>query len=199
MEELKEQGKVLEIGVCNVTLEQLVEYNQTGAVRYVQNRFSILDQEADRDVRRYCVEHGIGLIPYNVIEWGLLTNKILGPWRLREGDLRTPQVLPVFEEPKVEEIRAWVRNELVGLANAYGVPIEVLAIGWVINQPGVTVCLVGATSVEQIQSSLRARELLGNTELVAQLDAAYAVFEARIRDHYGLPVNEFLRNSYGLW
>jgi len=198
MEELQRQGKVVEIGVCNVTLSQLLEYNASSSVRYVQNRFSLIDQEADRDVRDYCVQNGIGLIPYNVIEWGLLTTKILGPMRLREGDLRT-RVLPVFQASQVDELRDWVRHSILPISEAYHTSIEALAIAWVISQPGVTVCLVGATSPAQIVSSLRARELLGDGDLLARLDAAYDALGNQIAERNGCSINEFLRNSCGLW
>lgn len=198
MEELKAQGKVREIGVCNVNLDQLLEYNSSGSVRFVQNRLSILDQEADRDVREYCVDSGIGLIPYNVIEWGLLTSKILVPLNLREGDLRT-RVLPVFEFEKVDAIRSWVRSHLMPIAEQRGATIERLAIAWVIAQPGVTVCPVGATRRDQIESTLRARELQGDKYLIEQLDAAYSAFENWVQEEYGTTVNLFLRNSFGLW
>lgn len=198
MEELRASGKISEIGVCNVTLEQLQEYNASGSVRYVQNRFSILDQEQDKDVREYCAENGIGLIPYNVIEWGLLTSKILGPLNLREGDLRT-RVLPVFEEDRVSVIRSWVESWLVPLASELSTTIEGIAIGWVISQSAVSVSPVGATSRSQIRASLEARSLRGNEQLLAAVDSAYDALAESIRSKYDLSLNEFLRNSFGLW
>lgn len=198
MEDLQREGKVLEIGVCNVTLAQLLEYNAAGSVRYVQNRFSILDQEADLEVRQYCAKHGIGLVPYNVIEWGLLTSKILGPLSLREGDLRK-RVLPVFSEAPVQEIQRWVQECVLPISTEHETTIEALAIGWVINQSAVTVCPVGATSRDQIKSSLRGRELLGKSEVIKRMDDAYREFEQRIQRSHGTSVNQFLRNSYGLW
>ena len=198
MEELRARGKIAEIGVCNVTLEQLQEYNASGSVRYVQNRFSILDQEQDRSVREYCAENGIGLIPYNVIEWGLLTSKIRGPLNLRDGDLRT-RVLPVFEEEKVSVIRSWVESRLVPLASEFSTSIEAIAIGWVISQSAVAVSPVGATSRSQIRSSLEARALRGNEHLLSAVDLAYQSLAESIRSEFDLSLNEFLRNSFGLW
>lgn len=198
MEELKSQGKVREIGVCNVSLSQLREYNVSNAVRFVQNRFSLLDQEADRDVREYCVAAGIGLIPYNVIEWGLLTSKILESFDLRDGDVRS-HVLPVFEPDKIGAIRNWVLSRLMPIAERRDTTIERLAVAWVIAQPGVTVCPVGATRTGQIDSTMRARDLLGDRELISELNDAYSAFELWVRETHDTTVNLFLRNSYGLW
>lgn len=198
MQELKTQGKIRAIGVCNVTLEQLKEYNATGAVQYVQNRLSFIDQEADRDVRSYCVEHGIGLIPYNVIEWGLLTDKMLQEWTLRDGDLRT-KVLPVFERPPKELLHEWIHEELKPIADQYQTTIEGLAISWVLQQPGVVTCPVGATTVNQIAASLDCSEITGNTEFLSKLNEAYEKLVVKVRAEHGVELNAFLKNSYGRW
>lgn len=198
MEELRDQGKIREVGVCNVTLPQLLEYNSSGAVRYVQNRFSLIDQEQDRDVRAYCVDKNIRLVPYNVIEWGLLTSKILEPFVLRDGDVRAA-VLPVFEPDRVETLRTWVKGRLLPLAEDVGVGIEALAIYWAFSQPGVRVCPVGATARQQLKTSLRALELRGRSGLLSELDSAYSALESCIRDEFELSVNDYLKNSFGKW
>jgi methylglyoxal reductase len=196
LEELKRQGEIRAIGVCNVSLEQLQEYTNYGQIDYVQNRMSLIDQEADRDVREYCVSHGIGLIPYNVIEWGLLTNKMLTPWDLHDSDLRT-KVLPVFSEQPKAILQKWVQQQLKPLADKYDTTIESLAIAWVLQQPGATTCPVGATTVQQIAASLQAAQLANNTVLITELQASYASLCETIRQQYGQNLNDFLKNSYG--
>jgi len=198
MVDLKKQGKVREIGVCNVTLAQLQEYNHDKDVKYVQNRFSIIDQKMDLDVREYCNSNDIGLVPYNVIEWGLLTNKILQDLHLRENDLRL-RVLPVFGDEPVQVIREWVIKFLQPLADQTHTSIEALAINWVLSQPGVSVCPIGATKNEQILSSLKALELSGRMDVIKEMDKAYYELEKRVRYQFGSELNDYLRNSYGKW
>lgn len=198
MTDLQTQGKVREIGVCNVNRQELEEYVRGGAIRYVQNRFSLVDQEADLDVRQYCSDNQIGLVPYNVVEWGLLTSKSLTHWTLREGDLRTA-VLPVFGADQMRVLGDWVRDEVLPIAERAGSTIEALAIHWVLSQPAVSFCPVGATQVAQIESSLKANDLAGRTDLVDALDRAYESLTTSVQERYGSPLNDFLRNSYGKW
>src|SRR3989344_9210303 len=40
---LQKDGKIKEIGVSNVNLEELKEYNKFGNVKYIQNRFSLIN------------------------------------------------------------------------------------------------------------------------------------------------------------
>ena len=198
MEHLQRVGKIREIGVCNVTLEQLKEYNASGSIRYVQNRFSLIDQEAGRDVRAYCVDKGIGLIPYNIIEWGLLTNRILEPFQLREGDLRT-SVLPVFGDDQISVLRCWARDQLQPIATKYGTSIESLAICWAITEPGVVAAPVGATRLDQLHSSMKSVDLFREPELRDDLGAAYRALVGVVETGHQLPLNDFLRNSFGKW
>ena len=198
MVDLKTQGKIREIGVCNVTLAELKSYNSNGDVRYVQNRFSILDQKAERDVWEYCQQYDISLIPYNVIEWGLLTNKSLTEWILAESDLRA-KVLPVFDSDPKKKIHEWVTKYLQPIAEQNNTSIEALAIHWVLSQPGVATALVGATTLNQIVSSLKASKLSGRGDIVTELNSAYNVLEEELcRDHQ-LSVNDYLKNSFGKW
>jgi aryl-alcohol dehydrogenase-like predicted oxidoreductase len=198
MLDLQKQGKIRGIGVCNVTLEQLKEYNTSGAVKYVQNRFSLVDQSFDNNFLTYCHQNDIQLIAYNVIEWGILTNKILKDLNLRENDLRT-QVLPVFNDEPLGVLRQWVIHFLKPIAERNNTKIEALAIHWALNQYRVAVCLVGATRNEQILSSLNALNLNGRTDIVKQLDVAYKELSDGVKIKYGKELNDFLKNSYGKW
>jgi aryl-alcohol dehydrogenase-like predicted oxidoreductase len=198
MVDLQKQGKIREIGVCNVTLQQLKDYNSSGAVKYVQNRFSLVDQSFSDDFLTYCHQNDIQLIPYNVIEWGILTNKILTGLKFRENDLRT-QVLPVFNEEPLGVLRQWVIHFLKPIAEKNNITIEALAIHWALNQYRVAFCLVGATRSEQILSSLNALKLYGRTDIVKELDIAYRELSDGVKAKYGKELNDFLRNSYGKW
>lgn len=196
--DLKKKGKIREIGVCNVTLDELKAYNANGDVSYAQNRFSLIDQEADRNVRSYCAENGIGLIPYKVIEWGLLTNKSLQMWQLAESDLRA-KVLPVFESAPKQMIHEWAIKYLQPIAKQHDTSIEALAIFWVLHQPGVVAALVGVTKLDQLVSSLQANELGQQDMVISSLDSAYKILKQEIQANYGLSVNDFLKNSFGKW
>lgn len=198
MAELKASGLVRHIGVCNVTVDELRAYQQGGQVEIVENRFSLIDQEQDRDVRQVAVSEGLSLVPYNIIEWGLLTSKILSVFHLRSGDVRS-QVLPVFRDEAVDLLRGWVKTYVLPVAQSRGVAIEAVTIAWAISQPGVAFAPVGATKVEQIESSMQALSIKNDAIVLAELDAAYQELVSQVRAQYGVEVNEFLRNSFGRW
>jgi aryl-alcohol dehydrogenase-like predicted oxidoreductase len=198
MVDLRKQGKIRSIGVCNVNLEQLKEYNSNGVVSYVQNRFSLIDQSLSVMFINYCEKENIKLIPYNVIEWGILTNKAIIGIALREGDSRK-KLSSVFNDEQLSLVQDWVVSQLKPIAEKYNTSIESLAIFWVNNQKLVSTSVVGATKKEQLRSSMRALALEKSPVILAALDKAYVVLADTIRSKHGKGVNEFLKNSYTLW
>lgn len=196
--DLKKQGKIGAIGVCNVNLEQLREYNTNGDVEFVQNRFSLLDQSMSEEFIQYCTDFGISIIPYNVIEWGILTNKILNDINLRDGDLRKKS-LKIFSDQAISILHQWAIQDLKPISEKYKTSIEALVILWAFNQKQISTCIVGVSKEEQLISSMQALRLESTLEIVSDLDKSYVILTERIQDQYGKKINEFLANSYGLW
>jgi aryl-alcohol dehydrogenase-like predicted oxidoreductase len=66
--ELRDAGLIRNLGLSNVTVEQIDEARQIATVATVQNRYSVDSRrpEAD-DVLRACAEHGIAFVPFFAI------------------------------------------------------------------------------------------------------------------------------------
>jgi pyridoxine 4-dehydrogenase len=70
LEDLRSEGKIRRIGVCNVTLEQLADARSVTEVSTVQNRLDLSDNRW-RDILTECESHEIGFIPYRPLRaWG---------------------------------------------------------------------------------------------------------------------------------
>ncbi len=78
MEELIEQGKVLNVGVSNFSLEQVVEANaalKKSQIASVQLSYSLVDRHPERNILPYCEREGIALLAYYPLGHGkLVTN-----------------------------------------------------------------------------------------------------------------------------
>jgi aryl-alcohol dehydrogenase-like predicted oxidoreductase len=81
LDELVRSGKVREIGCSNFSAEQLREAEEAatreGGARFVsvQNEYSLLHREPEREVLPECERAGIAFIPYFPLASGLLTGK----------------------------------------------------------------------------------------------------------------------------
>jgi aryl-alcohol dehydrogenase-like predicted oxidoreductase len=61
--ELKDEGQISEVGVSNVTVEQLDQAREIVDVATVQNEYNVANRD-DEDVLEACEEYGIGFIPW---------------------------------------------------------------------------------------------------------------------------------------
>jgi aryl-alcohol dehydrogenase-like predicted oxidoreductase len=71
LRELQEEGKVLHVGLCNVTVEQLAIARSIVEIATVQSPFNLTDT-SHADLVAECEAHGIGFMPYRPLEGGRL-------------------------------------------------------------------------------------------------------------------------------
>jgi len=188
--DLQKQGKIKDIGVSNVTLEQLKEYNKYGPIKFVQNRFSLLNQSLSYDFIDYCREHGIGVTPYQVIERGLLTDAVMRGIELREGDLRNTK--PEFANEFRRVIGQWVGEYLKPIADDLETSVSVLAIWWTMQQPAIALCICGSTKRIQVINNLKARKLTVHDDTLDRIDTSYQTLVDTIKRNYSMSVREFM-------
>lgn len=68
---LKAEGKIAEVGLSEVTVEQIEQAGSAVDIATVQNRYNLVDRASD-DVLRHCTSHGIGFLPWFPIASGRL-------------------------------------------------------------------------------------------------------------------------------
>ena len=158
MHELVEEGKARHIGCSNLTAEELrdaatcAEATGKPQVAALQNRYSLLERDAEDDVLPLCREHGIGFVPYFPLASGLLTGKY------RRGEAPPPgSRLENRPEALAEERLLWV-EDLERFAEERGHTLLELAIGGLASQPGVASVIAGATTAEQVRANAEAGE-----------------------------------------
>jgi aryl-alcohol dehydrogenase-like predicted oxidoreductase len=71
LRELQDEGKVLHIGLSEVSVDQLVEAQAVAPIVSVQNRYNLADR-ASEELLDHVEEHGIGFIPWFPLATGEL-------------------------------------------------------------------------------------------------------------------------------
>ncbi|MBD3279242.1 MAG: hypothetical protein GF390_00855, partial [Candidatus Pacebacteria bacterium] len=139
---LKDDGKIKEIGVSNVNLEELKEYNKNGNVKYIQNRYSLINQSIDKDFAQYLLNKNIKLVPYQVIDRGQLTGKVYeSVGNLKDGDLRIGR--SDWEPEKLNIIAEWSKSRLAPIAEKLGITLGQLSVAWALHQKYMGFVIVG--------------------------------------------------------
>lgn len=125
--------------------------------RVSQPSYSILDREIEKEHLPTCIEHGIGITCFRVLEGGLLSGKYAKGAAPTEGTRaqEMPGWLPLDEkDDRSFEIAAQVAE----IAKENGMTPAECAIAWTIAQKGITAAIVGVKRDEQIQQAAKAGE-----------------------------------------
>jgi 1-deoxyxylulose-5-phosphate synthase len=169
--QLIRDGKVRYIGASTMAAYQfakmLSEADRLGLARFVsmQNNYSLLYREEEREMNPLCREEGIALIPYSPLGGGLLT----GSRRTGSVRSRSPMARDRFRR-KADEA---VIDAVAEVARERGVSPAQVAIAWLLQQPGVTAPIVGATKASHLDDPVKAVGSELGAEEIAKLEGAY--------------------------
>lgn len=189
LEKLQEQGKIKEIGVSNVNLEELKEYNKTGKVRYIQNRFSLINKSINSQLEQYILQNNIKLVPYQVVDRGQLTGSVIEGIQLKDGDLRIGR--SDWDADKYNLISDWSKNNLLPIAKKIGITLGQLSMAWALHQSYLGFLIVGVTNPEYIAINLAANNISLSNEMLKEIDNAYLKLENEVKTKYGQSIREF--------
>jgi aryl-alcohol dehydrogenase (NADP+) len=168
--QLIRDGKVRYLGASSMAAYQfaklLFKADQLRLARFVsmQNNYSLLYREEEREMIPLCREEGIGLIPYSPIGGGLLAGS------RRSGSVRShsPMARDRFNR-KADEA---VIDAVASVARQRGVGAAEIAIAWLLQQPGVTP-IIGATRPGHLDDPVKALGTRLAAEEVAKLEGVY--------------------------
>ncbi len=156
LERLKEEGKILAVGVCNATVEQMADYAAAGDLASDQEKFSMLDRGCENDQLPHVREHGMAFLAYSPLALGLLTGRV-GPDReFGPGDQRLTHQR--FTAENLQAVRVFCK-ELISVASNHGATLTQLVLAWTMAQQGVSHVLVGARTEGQAVENARSAEL----------------------------------------
>jgi aryl-alcohol dehydrogenase-like predicted oxidoreductase len=189
MEELMKQGKVKELAVSNVNLEELKEYNKTGNIKYVQNRYSLITRSISDELESYLSENDIYLVPWHLLEVGLLTDKARDGFDLREEDMRND--FGYWNQENQDVISRWVVEELAPIADELEITIAQLCIAWALADRKIDYIVVGTTNPKNLRKNLRADEIDLSADTIQKLDNSYRKLEKHIQEKYSQSIKEF--------
>ncbi len=125
-----------------------------GAARFVsvQNEYSLLHRDPERDVLGECQRLGMAFIPYYPLAAGLLTGKYRKGRPAPEGSrLATGRFAGRMDDgmlDTVEALRAFAQNQ--------GCSLLELAMGWLASRTPVASVIAGATRPEQAKANAAA-------------------------------------------
>lgn len=177
LDDLQRQGKIRLAGVSNFGPTYLRDLLAHGRVESNQLCYSLLWRPIEHDLQPLCVANDISIICYSPLCQGLLTGKFSSPDDVSPSRARTrlfagsrPQSR--HGEPGCETETFVALNEIRSLCSSIGLPMNQVALAWLLAQPGVTSVIAGARNSDQALLNAAAGDLHLDPSILARLSAA---------------------------
>jgi aryl-alcohol dehydrogenase-like predicted oxidoreductase len=169
LDELVRRGSVRAVGASNFSARQVEEADavarERGIARFtaIQNEYSLLVREAERDVLPTCERLGIAFVPFFPLASGLLTGKY------RRGEAGPSGARLSDREQIASDEQFDLLDALHGYAQARGVSLVDVAIGALIARPVISSVIAGATTPEQVRANAAAARWQASDDDLAEL------------------------------
>jgi 1-deoxyxylulose-5-phosphate synthase len=165
-------GKARYIGASSMYAWQFAKAQALAQTRFVsmQNHYNVIYREEEREMIPQCIDQSVAVIPWSPLARGLLAGN-----RTRDGEkLTTRARTDAFGDSLYDpEIDFEVIDRADEVASARGVPTGQMALAWLLQRPGVTAPIVGATRLEHLEDALAAEQLSLSDEEVQRLEEPY--------------------------
>jgi aryl-alcohol dehydrogenase (NADP+) len=169
-------GKARYIGASSMYAWQFTRMRTTQRARgwspfvAMQNHYNLMYREEEREMIPYCLEEGVGLLPWSPLARGFLAGS-----RKRGARDATPR-----EKGDAFAHEWYYRDEdydvvdaVVALAKERGVPPSQIALAWLLSRPGVTAPIVGASKLNHIDDAVAALDIVLSDVECSRLEQPY--------------------------
>lgn len=170
-------GKARYIGASSMYAWQFakaqIAADAHGWTRFVsmQNHYNLIYREEEREMIPFCVDQGVGIIP-----WSPLARGFLAGTRSREtkGETLRAQTDTYAHSMYYRDNDYEVVERLIELAERRpdAKPAQ-LALAWLMHRPGITAPIIGASKMGHLEDAVAAAEMKLSDEEMRLLEEVY--------------------------
>jgi aryl-alcohol dehydrogenase-like predicted oxidoreductase len=159
--QLIRDGKVRYAGVCNYDVSQMKEAEEYINLVSDQVPYSMLRRSIEKELVPHLLENKKSILAYSPLQLGLLTGKMKPGQKFPEGDLRNDSFY--FKDENIKCTNTFL-DEIKSLANEKKATLGQIVIRWTLEQPGITIALVGARNPRQATENAKAADIKLSSE-----------------------------------
>jgi aryl-alcohol dehydrogenase-like predicted oxidoreductase len=175
MDDLVKAGKVRYVGVSNFDVALLRRCLTVRHVDSLQPVYHLFDRRIEAELIPFCQEHGIGILAYSPLAKGMLAGKYTIDTVFPPDDERSRMYGFQGEAWRASLERV---DRLKALAQTWGITVGRLAIAWVLANPAVTVVLVGAKDIRQVEDNVEAADVVLSPEQLRAIEQAVGDYQS---------------------
>jgi len=175
LSELVDEGLVKHVGLSNETSWGVMEYLRLASERgmakvvSIQNVYNLLSRQFETGLAEMAIREEVGLLAYSPMAFGVLSGKYL------DGQMPAGSRLELFERfsrygsPQAEAATLAYK----AIADKHGMTLAQMSLAFVCQQPFVTSCLIGATTMDQLRENIDAVEIELSKDLRSEIEAVH--------------------------
>lgn len=171
--ELIQQGKVRYLGASNMAADRIVESNiiakqkEWQGYEALQPLYNLYDREKyETEYLALVEQNNWSVMPYFALASGFLTGKYRSLEDIENSSRKD------FVKKYINERGLTIIDECGRIAKTYGASITEVALAWLLQQSTISAPIVSATNMMQLQSLIKATQLILTAEDVKELNKA---------------------------
>jgi aryl-alcohol dehydrogenase-like predicted oxidoreductase len=168
MSRFVEEGKVLAIGLSEVSAATIQKAHAVHPLAAVQSEYSLWSRNVEIAVLGTCERLGIAFVAFSPLARGYLTSTDLQPEGFAEKDIR--RSMPRFQEPHFTRNGRWLAKFRI-LADEVGCSPAQLALAWLLRRSPNLHVIPGTTSTGHLKEDWAAASLSLDDEIDWRLHA----------------------------
>jgi aryl-alcohol dehydrogenase-like predicted oxidoreductase len=165
-------GKVRYLGASSMWAWQFAKLQHAAVVNgwtgfsAMQDQYSVLKREEEREMIPMCLDQGVGLTPYSPLAKG----RAARPWGAQTARSSSDEVAKSFDR----DVDKPVVDAIENISEARGAPMAQVALAWVLSKPVVSCPIVGATKPSHLHDAVAALDLDLSRDEITNLQEHYA-------------------------
>ncbi len=159
MAKLVDQGKVRELGLSEVCVDNLKRAHKVHRIAALQSEYSLWSRTPERGILDACAELGIAFVPFSPLGRAFLTGKATDVTHMTKDDLRQTIARPRFEP------QAFAENQKLlvpfgEIAKANNCTMAQLALAWLLHgEGGKMIPIPGTKHIDYMEENAGAAEV----------------------------------------
>lgn len=176
LHDLVKAGKVRYIGASSMHTWQFAKSlylaDLRGWTRFVsmQNHYNLVYREEEREMIPFCIDQGIGLIPWSPLARGFLAGNRTHD---KSGDTPRSKSDEYAHSMYYQGADFEVLDRAIELGKRHNVSTAQIALAWMLHKPGISSPIIGASKMSHLEEALAAIDISLNEEEIAFLEEPY--------------------------
>ncbi|PTQ83799.1 aryl-alcohol dehydrogenase-like predicted oxidoreductase [Trichococcus patagoniensis] len=169
MKELMAEGKIKHWGLSNAPLDYLRRAHAVCPVTCIENQYSMVFREPEKEIFQVCEELGIGFVAYSPLGNGFLSGKYDADTQYPEGDFRNK--MGRFS-PEVMQKNQALLDLLKEIADSKNATSAQIVLAWELAQRPWVVPIPGTTKLHRLEENLGGAAIELSKQELQEINAA---------------------------